>query len=189
MEFDSTPRADAFTQRCRDVIRTLTYEDIFACTVYAPPMLFMLGPAAILGFNSPVSVVFQSVLGFVLSGLLHGLGHRLLADLPKSPQRIYLGRSYCLPVKLTLRQFLWMLELVVGMAVFSGQLGKRIFSAAAAGNAGAGLALFVLGLALFFAPVLLGRRWIERYYPAMPLLGPADDVINRSVPGLRSLLK
>ena len=51
-----------------------------------------------------------------------------------------------------------------------------------------GVPLFALGLALYFLPVYLTKLWRDRYYPAMTLLGPPEDVINKSFPGLRSFL-
>lgn len=189
MDFENNPRAGTFTQGCRDFIRTFTYEDIFACTVYAPPMLFMLGPAAVVGQDRIMTVLLHSLLGFGLAAMFHGVGHRLLVRLPQAPQRIYLFRGACLPVKLTLSQFLWLLESLVGLAVFSGVLGRHFFSAGTMGQAAMSVGFFTLGLGLFFAPVALSRCWIQRYYPAMPLVGPTDEVINRSVPSLRSFFK
>ena len=189
MDYNGTPRIDAFTQSCRDFIRTFTYEDIMACTVYAAPLLFMIGPAAIVAHDPMLSLVFQSLLGFSISGTLHRVGHRLLLTLPKEPQHMFLSRSLRLPVKLTLSQFMWMLEILVGAAVLSGIVAKRCFLAGGTMGLLSSLSFFALGLALFFVPVHLGRLWIERYYPAMILLGPTDDVINRSFPGLRSLFK
>lgn len=186
MEYNDSPRPDTFTQGCRDFIRTFTYEDILACVVYAPPMLFMIGPAAVVANASSVSLVLQTMLGFALSWTLHRMGHRLLVALPKDPQRIYLSRSLRLPVKLTLSQFLWMMETFVGVAVFGGILGKRLLLEGGHGGLLTSLTCFALGLFLFFVPVHLGRMWIKRYYPAMPLLGPTEDVIRSTFPGLRA---
>jgi hypothetical protein len=184
-----SPRTDAFTQGCRDFVRTFTYEDILACTVYAPPMFFMVGPAAIVTNDSLISLVLHAIPGFALGCTLHRMGHRLLTALPKEPHLIYLSRSLCLPVKLTLSQFMWMMEMIVGAAVFCGILGKRVFLAGSPMELLASLSFFALGLALFFVPVYLGRLWIERYYPAMALLGPTEAVINTSFPGVRSIFK
>jgi hypothetical protein len=184
-----TSKTDAFTQGCRDFIRTFTYEDIFACAVYAPPLFFMVGPAAIIANKPLVVVVLHAIFGFTLSWTLHRTGHRLLIALPKEPQKMYLAPSVRLPVKPTLSQFLWMMEIIVGGAAFCGLLGKRFFLLGNTGELLTGVCFFALGLALFFIPVYLGRLWIERYYPAMALLGPTDDVINKSFPGVRSIFK
>jgi hypothetical protein len=85
-------------------------------------------------------------------------------------------------VKLTLTQFLWMMEIIVAAAVFSGIVGKRFFLAGGALGLLTSVLLFSVGLGLFFLPVYLGRLWIERYYPAMPLLGPTDEVVSKSLP-------
>jgi hypothetical protein len=189
MEYNGTPRTDSFTQGCRDFLRTFTYEDILAWTIYAAPLVFMVGPAAIMTHDPGMSVVLQSVVGFSLSWMLHRMGHRLLTSLPKGPRRIFLSRSLRLPVNLTLSQFIWMLEILVGAAVFTGILAKRCFLAGDTMGILTGLGLFAVGLALFFAPVHFGRLWIERYHPAMTLVGPTDEVINRSLPSLRALFK
>lgn len=102
---------------------------------------------------------------------------------------MYLSRSRCLPVKLTLSQFVWAMEILVGAAVFSGILGKRFFVAGTTVEFLIGLSFFALAVALFFVPVYLGRLWIERYYPAMTLLGLTEDVINTSLPGVRSIFQ
>jgi len=184
-----TSRTDAFTKGCRDLIRTFTYEDILACTVYVPPMLFMVGPAAIVTNAPLIILVLYTILGFALSWMLHRMGHRLLSALPKEPHMMYLSRSRCLPVKLTLRQFIWMMEIIVGAAMFSGILGKRFFLAGNTLELLISLSLFALGLALYLIPVYVGRIWIGRYYPAMTLVGPTEEVINTSFPGLRSIFK
>jgi len=179
---------DGFTQRCRDLIRTRSYEDILACTVYAPPLLFMVGPATIVAGAPVVTCALNAVLGCALGGMLHRVGHRLLTGMPNQPHLISLTRSVRLPVKLTLTQFLWMLEIIVAAGLFSGILGKRwIF--AGTGEPFIGLGYFGAALALYFLPVYLGKLWMERHYPAMPLAGPTVDVVNRSLPGLRSLVR
>ena len=178
------PPTDAFTQGCRDFIRSLTYEAIMACTVYGPPMLFMIGPAAIFASHPLIIIVLYSLLGFAVSSTVHCMGHRLLAPLPQTSQTIQLSARRCLPVRLTLRRFTWMLEVSVALGVFSGLVGKRVL----ADHPMVGLLLFALGLGLYFLPVYLTKLWSERYYPAMKLLGPTEDVVNQSVPALRSLL-
>jgi hypothetical protein len=184
MEFNGTPRADALTQGCRDFIRSLTYEAILACTVYGPPMVFMIGPAAIIANQPLILIVLDSLLGFAISWTIHRMGHRLLSPLPKGPRRIDVLAQVCLPLKLTLRQFIWMLELMVAGSVCCGIAGKRWFGE----DPTVGLLLFALGLALYFIPVYLTKLWSERYYPAMTLLGPTEDVVNQSIPALRSFL-
>lgn len=189
MEYNGTPRPDSFTQGCRDFLRTLTYEDIMAWTIYAAPLAFMIGPAAMVAHDPVMSMVLHSLVGFCLSWMLHRMGHRLLVMLNNEPQRIFLSRSLRLPLTLTLSQFIWTLEVVVGTAVFTGILAKRCFMMGDTVGILMGLCLFAVGLGLFFAPVHLGRLWIKRYSPAMPLVGPTDDVINESFPGPRSLFK
>jgi hypothetical protein len=186
MEFNDTPRPDALTQGCRDLVRSFTYEAILACTVYAPPMLFMVGPAAIVAHHPLIVVVLHSLLGFAMSWMIHRMGHRLLISLPRAPQKIYLSRSVCLPVKLTLGQFLWTMEMLVAAGVLCGIWGKQFFATDDVSSLLAALSLFALGLALYFLPVYFGKLWREQYYPAMSLLGPTEDVINKSFPGLRS---
>lgn len=178
------PPTDAFTQGCRDFIRSLTYEAIMACTVYGPPMLFMMGPAAILANHPWIIIALHSLLGFAVSSTIHCMGHRLLAPLPQAPQTIQLSARRCLPVRLTLRQFAWMLELLVAGGVFCGIAGKRLLG----DHPMVSLLLFGLGLGLYFLPVYLTKLWSERYYPAMSLLGPTEDVVKQSVPAVRSLL-
>ncbi len=177
-----TPTLTTFTQWCRDLIRMLSYEDILACTIYVPPMLFMVGPAAIVA-NTPLSnLVLNAILGFALSGALHRMGHRLLRALPNEPQAVYLTRSMRLPVRLTRTQFLWLMEILVATAVFSGIVGKRAFLAGGADGLLTGVVCVTVGLNLYFLPVYLGRLWIQRYHPAMPLSGPTEDVVSRSLP-------
>ena len=185
MQYNGTPRTDAFTQGCRDIIRSLTYEAILACTVYMPPMLFMIGPAAILANHPSIIVVLSSLLGFVISSTIHRVGHRLLMALPKAPQLLHVSRRQCLPVKLTVGQFVWMLEILVAAGAFCGIAGKRFVVV----DVTTGVWLFVLGLALYFLPVYLTKLWRDRYYPAMRLSGPTEDVINKSFPGLRAFFQ
>ena len=82
-----------------------------------------------------------------------------------------------------------MMEIIVGAAMFSGILGKRFFLAGNTLELLISLSLFALGLALYLIPVYVGRIWIGRYYPAMTLVGPTEEVINTSFPGLRSIFK
>jgi hypothetical protein len=106
--------------------------------------------------------------------MLHRMGHGLLAKATNGAQRLLLSRSVRLPVKLTLSQFIWMLEILVATAVFSGLLAKRCFLTGDSVGILAGVVLFAAGLALFFLPVHLGRLWIECYAPPMTLVGPTD---------------
>jgi hypothetical protein len=182
MEYNESPRTDVFTESCRDLVRTFTYEAILACTVYLPPMLFMVGPAAIVTQHPLILVCLHSVLGFGMSWTIHRMGHCLLTALPKTPQKIYLWGSLCLPVKLTFNQFIWMSEGLVAAGVFSGIIAKRLL----ADDLTSGLLLFAFGIVLYFTPVHLARLWTQRYYPAITLLGPTEDVIKKSFPGLRS---
>jgi len=184
MEYNGTPRTNAFTQGCRDLIRSLTYEAILACTVYAPPMLFMIGPAAIVTHHPLILIAVQSLLGFGMSWTIHSMGHRLLMPLPQAPQKIQLLPMLCLPLKLTLGQFVWMLEIFVAAAVLCCIAGKRFF----AEEPTTGMLFFVLAVALYFLPVYLAKLWSERYYPALTLVGPTEAMINKSFPGLRSFL-
>jgi hypothetical protein len=182
MAFNNTPRTDAVTQGCRDFIRSLTYDAILACTVYGPPMLFMIGPAAIVANQPLVLIALNSLLGFGMSWTIHCMGHRLLMPLPQAPQKMLLSRRLRLPVKLSLRRLVWMLEILVAAGVLCGIAGKRFF----AEDVAISVLLFSVGLALYFLPVYLSKLWSDRYYPALTLLGPTEDVINKSFPGLRS---
>lgn len=184
MEFNGTPHTDAFTQGCRDVIRSLTYEAIVACTVYAAPMLFMIGPAAIVMNHPLIVVVLHSLLGFGMAWTIHRVGHRLLSVLPKDRKTIHLSRSFRLPLKLTLGQFIWMLEILVAAGVCCGIAGKRVIGT----DLLAGAALCGIGFVLYFVPVYLTRLWREHYFPGLSLFGPSDAMINKSFPTLRSLL-
>ncbi|MDC8450511.1 MAG: hypothetical protein LV473_19455 [Nitrospira sp.] len=107
MDFPSgTPRPDSLAQGCRDLLRTCTYEDILGCTIYATPMLFMIGPASIVAGDPLIAVGVQSLIGFVLSWTVHRTGHRLLTALPKEPRPLYVSSFRCLPMRLTRTQFL-----------------------------------------------------------------------------------
>lgn len=184
-----TTKTDRFTQQCRDFIQMLSYEDILACTVYAPPLLFMAGPATIIAHHPLITCLLNAALGCALSWLLHRTGHRLLSALPNQAQPLPLSRSVSVPVKLTRTQFIRMLEFIVAAAVFTGIVGKRWLSADEPSMLPVGLALCAAALVLYFLPVYLGRLWIDRYHPTMPLLSPTDEAVNASVPGLRSLFQ
>ncbi len=189
MEYEAPSRTDSFTQGCRDFVRTFTYEDVLAWTVYAAPLLFMIGPAAMAAHDPVLSILLQSLVGISISRMLHRIGHRLLVPLRNEPQRVYLSRSLYMPITLTLTQFIWMLEILVGLAVFTGILSKRYILEGNAAGIVTGLGLFAAGLVLFFLPVHLGRLWMDRYDPTMPLIGPTDDVIKESFPGLRTFFQ
>jgi hypothetical protein len=78
-----------------------------------------------------------------------------------------------------------MLEILVAAGAFCGITGKRYF----AEDVTTGALLLALGCALYFLPVYLTKLWSERYYPVLMLLGPTEEVINKSFPGLRSLFR
>jgi len=188
MDFPSgTQRPDSLTQSCRDLVRTFTYEDILGCTIYATPMLFMIGPASSVADDPLIAVVVQSLIGFVLSWTVHRTGHRLLTALPKEPCRLYVSSFRCLPMKLTITQFLWVMELIVGAAVFAAVVGKRFLYTGDTFGLPSGLSFIVAAFALYFIPVYLGRLWIQHYYPAMTLVGPTEEIIQTSFPGIRSI--
>jgi hypothetical protein len=188
MDFPSgTPRPDSLTQSCRDLLRTSTYEDILGCTIYATPMLFMIGPASIVADDPLIAVVVQSLIGFVLSWTIHRTGHRLLTALPPKPCRLYVSSFRCLPVRLTRTQFLWVMELIVGTAVFDAVVGKRFLHTGDTFGLLSGLSFIVAAFVLYFIPVYLGRLWIRHYYPAMTLVGPTEEIIKTSFPGIRSI--
>lgn len=188
MDFPSgTPRPDSLTQSCRDLVRIFTYEDIMGCTIYATPMLFMIGPASIVADDPLIAVVLQSLIGFVLSWTVHRTGHRLLTALPPKPCSLYVSSFRCLPVRLTRTQFLWVTELIVGAAVFAAVVGKRFLHTGETFGLLSGLSFLVAVFVLYFIPVYLGRFWIRHYYPAMTLVGPTEEVIKTSFPGIRSL--
>ncbi|HEU4683048.1 MAG TPA: hypothetical protein VFS39_00920 [Nitrospira sp.] len=176
-------RPDFFTQGCRDILRTFTYEDIVACTMFGPPILFMIGPAALAANCTIVPTVLFAVLGFGLSLALHRLGRRLFSALPKEPQPLCISRSIRLPLRLTLSQFLSLMGAMVAVAVFCAILGTRWMAAADVPGI-ASVALFGAAALLYFLPVYLGRLWMTRYYPAMTLLGPSPHVINAALPGI-----
>lgn len=151
-----TPKQTTLTQCCSDLIRMLSYEDILSWTIYLPPMVFMAGPAAILANNPLINLALNAIVGFAISRTLHRMGHRLLMALPNEPYLIYLSQSVRLPVKLTLTQFLWMMEIIVAAAVFSGIVGRRFFLAGDALGVVTSVILFTVGLASFFSPSIWG---------------------------------
>lgn len=179
-----TSKPTTAIQWCRDLISKLSYEDILSCTVYLPPMLFMVGPASIVSNTPLINLILNAFVGFAISWSLHCVGHRLLKALPNEPQPVYLSRSVRLPMKLTLTQFVWMLEIIVVAAVFSGIVGKRFFLADGTDGLLTSAILFTVGLGLYFLPVYLGKLWIGKYFPTMPLLGPIEKVVTQSLPGI-----
>jgi hypothetical protein len=181
----ATRKHSAFTQWCRGLIQMLSYEGILSITVYLPPMFFMVGPASVVANNPWITLVLHAIVGFALSWVLHRVGHRLLIVLPNEPKAIYLSTSMRLPVKLTLTQFVWLLEVIVATAVFSAVVGKRFFFTGGVIEVLSSAIFIAVGLGLYFLPVYLGRLWIKRYYSALPLLRPTAEVVNRSLPGFR----
>ena len=179
------PKLSAFTQWFRGLIQMLSYEDIVSITVYLPPMLFMAGPAAIVSNNPWVSLVMNAIVGFAFSWVLHRVGHRLLRALPKEPKAVYLSNSMRLPVNLTMTQFVWMMEIIVAVAVFSAVVGKRFFLVGGVLEIQASAIFFVVGLVLYFLPVYLARLWIKKYYSTLPLLRPTEEVVTKSLPVVR----
>jgi hypothetical protein len=171
----------SFTRSCRDFISMLSYEDILSWTVYVPPMLMMAGPAAIVSNNPLGTLVLNAIVGCVLGWTLHRVGHRLLMGLPNDARPVYLSLSVRLPVTLTRIRFVWMLEMMVAAAVFSAILGKRFLLSGDPFSLVAGALCFIIGLCLYFLPIYLARLWIERHYPAMPLSGPTDEVVSKSL--------
>ena len=181
----ATPKPSAFTQWCRGLIQMLSYEGILSITVYLPPMFFMVGPASVVANNPGITLVLNAIVGFALSWVLHRVGHRLLMVLPNEPKAIYLSTSMRLPVKFTLTQFVWLLEVIVATAVFSAVVGKRFYLVGGVFEVLSSASFFVGSLGLYFLPVYLGRLWIKRYYSALPLLHPTEEVVNRSLTGVR----
>jgi hypothetical protein len=180
----TTRKHSALTQRCSCLIQMLSYEDILSVTVYLPPMLFMVGPASIVS-NSPwITLVLNAIVGFAFSWVLHRVGHRLLKGLPNEPKAVYLSTSLRLPGKLTLTQFVWLMEVIVAVAVFSGIVGKRFFLVGGVLEVLFSAFFLAVGLGLYFLPVHLGRLWIKRYYSALPLMRPTETIVNKSLPGV-----
>jgi hypothetical protein len=104
--------------------------------------------------------------------------------LPNERQSVYLSQSVRLPLKLTLTQFVWMMEIIVAAAVFSGIVGKRSFLADGTVELLTSATFFTLALGLYFLPVYLAKLWVNRYFPRMPLLSPTDTVVTQSLPGV-----
>ncbi len=156
---------------------------------YAVPLLFMIGPSAVMAHEPLASIVLHSAIGFSLSALIHRIGHALLAPLPKGPHEIYFSRTRRLPMRLTLSRFVWLLESIVALSLFCGLLAKRCWLAGGTDMLVAGWVLFLGGGGLFFLPVRLVALWQIRCYPATSLVGPSDEVINRSLSGLPRLFK
>ncbi len=181
------PKHSAFTLWCRGLIQMLSYEEILSITVYLPPMLFMAGPAAIVANNPWVTLVLNALVGFAFSGVLHRVGHRLLRVRSKEPKVLYLSTSLRLPLRLTLTQFVWMMEIIVAGAVFSAVLGKRFFLIGGGLEVLASAILVVVGLGLYFLPVYLGRLWIKKYDPTLPLLRPTKEEVTQSLAVVRFL--
>ena len=182
---DATPKHSAFMQWCSGLIQMLSYEGILSITVYLPPMFFMMGPASVVANNPWITLVLNAIVGFALSWGLHHVGHRLLMALPNEPKAIYLSTSMRLPVKLTLTQFVWLLEVIVATAVFSAVVGKQFFLVGGVLEVLSSALFLAVALSLYFLPVYLGKLWIKRYYSALPLLRPTAEVVNRSLPGVR----
>ena len=176
-----THKQTTFAQWCRDCIQMLSYEDILTCTVYLPPMFFMVGPAAIVANTPLINLMLNAAVGFAVSGTLHCIGHRLLMGLPREPRAVYLSHSLRLPLRLTLTQFIWLMELLVAASMFSGIMGKRAVFTGGAQGLPIGVLCLTAGLGLYFLPVYLGRLWIRRYDPAMPLSGPTEDEVSQSL--------
>ena len=180
----TTRKHSALTQRCSGLIQMLSYEDILSVTVYLPPMLFMVGPASIVS-NSPwITLVLNAIVGFAFSWVLHRVGHRLLKGLPNEPKAVYLSTSLRLPGKFTLTQFVWMMEVIVAVAVFSGFVGKRFFLVGGVLEVLSSAILLAVALGLYFLPAYLGKLWIKRYYSALPLMRPTEAIVNKSLPGV-----
>jgi len=179
-------KRSGLTQRCRDLIQKLSNEFILTATIYLPPMFFMVGPASIASNNPPITLVLNSIVGFAFSGVLHCVGHRLLKGLPIEPKAVYFSTSLRLPGKLTLTQFVWMMEVIVAVAGFSGVAGKHFFLIGGVLETQLSAVLFAVGLGLYFLPVYLGKLWIKRYCSLLPLMRPTEEVINKSLPESRS---
>ena len=90
-------------------------------------------------------------------------------------------------MRLTVTQFLWAMELIVGVAVFAAVSAKRFLHISDDVGLLSGLCFIVAAFLLYLVPVYLGRLWIRHYYPAMTLVGPTEKVIKTSLPGIRSI--
>lgn len=179
-------KRSGLTQWCRDLIQMLSYEFILTATIYLPPMFFMVGPASIASNSPPITLVLNSIVGFAFSGVLHCVGHRLLKGLPIEPKAVYFSTSLRLPGRLTLSQFVWIMEVIVAIAGFSGVAGKHFFLIGGVLETLSGAVLFAVGLSLYFLPVYLGKLWIKRYCSLLSLMRPTEDVVNKSLPEGRS---
>ena len=73
------------------------------------------------------------------------------------------------------------MELVVAAGLFSGIMGKRVFFAGGAHGLLISVLCVTAGLGLYFLPVHLGRLWMQCHYPTMPLSGPTEDEVSRSL--------
>ena len=180
----ATPKHSALTQWCRGRIQMLSYEDILSGTVYLPPMFFMIGPAAVVANRPWITLLLNTIVGFAFSWALHRVGHRLLIVLPNEPRSVYLSTSMRLPVKLTLIQFVWMMEVIVAAAVFSGVVGKRFLLLEGVIEVLSSAIFLAVGLGLYFLPVYLGKLWIKRYYSVLPLLRPSEEVVRKCLSGV-----
>jgi hypothetical protein len=178
------PKHSALTQWCRDLIQMMSYEDILSITVYLPPMLFMAGPATILTNNSWITLVLNAIVGFAFSWMLHQVGHRFLKTLPNEPKAVYLSTSVRLPVKLSLTQFVWMMEFIVAVAVFSAVVGKRLFLVDGVPEVLSSTIFFSVCLGLYFLPVYLRKLWIEKHYSTLSLLRPTEEDVKKFFPGI-----
>ena len=180
--FNTPRKRSALTQWCCGLIQMLSYEAILTATIYLPPMFFMVGPAAIVSNTPRITLVLNAIVGFAFSWVLHRVGHRLLKNLPHDPKAVYLSTSLRSPGKLTLTQFVWMMEVIVAVAVFSGVTGKHFFLIGGVLEVVSSAILFAVGLGLYFLPVYLGKLWIKRYCAVMPLIRPTEDVIHKCLP-------
>lgn len=71
--------------------------------------------------------------------------------------------------------------------MFAVVVGKRFLHTGDTFGLLTGLSFMVAAFVLYFIPVYLGRLWIRHYYPAMTLVGPTEEVIKTSLPGIRSM--
>jgi hypothetical protein len=119
-------------------------------------MLFMGGPAAIVSNNPWVSLVMNAPVGFAFSWVLHRVGHRLLRVLPQEAKGVYFSASMRPAVNLTMTQFVWMMEIVVALAIFSAVVGNRFFIVGGRLEVLVSAVLCVVGLGLYFSSSLFG---------------------------------
>jgi hypothetical protein len=123
-----------------------------------------------------------ALVGFAFSWVLHRVGHRLLRVRSKEPKGVFLSTSMRLPLRLTLTQFVWTMEIMVAVAVFSAVVGKRFLFVGGMLEVLASAIFLVVGLGLYFLPVYLGRLWIKKYFSTLPLLRPTEEVVIKSLP-------